>query len=66
MVILKRRSGTSGLDNIIAALEHNDRVCQIDLQYPYKFTTKMCHGFGSNAKAFPGADRSAAQHRFIR
>jgi hypothetical protein len=25
--------GPSGLDNIITALEHNDRVCQIDLAY---------------------------------
>jgi hypothetical protein len=34
IVTLNRRNGKSGLDNIIAALEHNDRVCQIDLQYP--------------------------------
>jgi F-box-like len=31
--ILNHQNGTSGVDNIIAALEHNDRVFQIDLRY---------------------------------
>src|ERR1700679_2915681 len=31
--IPKHRNGTSGVDNIIAALEHNDRVCQIQLRH---------------------------------
>ena len=38
--------------NNIAALGHNDRVCQI----------RLCQGFGSNAQAIPRADRSAAPH----
>ena len=31
--VLNYWNDTSGLDNIIAALEHNDRVCQIKLKY---------------------------------
>ena len=31
--ILNRRNGTSGVDDITAALEHNGRVCQIKLRY---------------------------------
>jgi hypothetical protein len=31
--IPKHRNGTSGVDNIVGALEHNDRVCQIQLKH---------------------------------
>jgi hypothetical protein len=31
--VLNRWNGTSGVDNIIAALEHNDRVCEIRLRH---------------------------------
>jgi len=31
--VINRRNGASGVDNIIAALEHKDRVCQIQLSY---------------------------------
>jgi F-box-like len=47
-----------GADNMIAALGHNDRVCQIQLDCLPR-SQMGCHGFGSNAKAFPRADRSA-------
>src|SRR6266852_4412391 len=38
------QNGTSGVDNIIAVLEHNDRVCQIQVRYSLQldyFTNSM-------------------------
>ena len=45
-------------DNIIAALEHNDRICELDLFEISKFA--IGKSLASNAAAIPGTDTSAS------
>ena len=47
---------TGSVDNIVAALERTDRVCQIHLEY--FLNSDVENDFGSNATAIPRADES--------
>jgi hypothetical protein len=51
--ILNRRNGTSGVDDITAALEHNDRVCQIKLRYLTSLQLEHLIDSAAMQKPFP-------------
>ncbi|KAF8494670.1 hypothetical protein F5888DRAFT_639386 [Russula emetica] len=51
--ILNRRNGTSGLYDIIAALKHSDRVCQIKLRYFTSLQLKYVTDLVETRKPFP-------------
>jgi hypothetical protein len=65
--VLNRWNGTSGVDNIIAALEHNDRVCEIRLRHltttsELKYVTDSAAMF----KPFPELTHLAPARRVCR
>ena len=45
--------GTSGVDNVIAALEHNDRVCEIKLQHLTSSQLEYVTNSAAMQKSFP-------------
>ncbi len=51
--ILNRRNGTSGVDDITAAPEHNDRVCQIKLRYLTSSQLEYVTDSAAMRKPFP-------------
>jgi hypothetical protein len=53
-IVIAQYGQPTRMDNIIVALEHNDRVCQIDLMARYKFA--IGRSLGSDAATIPGAN----------
>ena len=51
---------TIGLDNIMALLEHSDRVCQVSFMRVRPKFAYFRKSFGSDAGAIPGTDRFGA------
>ena len=60
--ILNHRNGTSGVDDITAALEHNDRVCQIKLRYLTSSQLEYLTDSAAMQKPFPELTDLAPPH----
>lgn len=58
-------SSLSRLDSIVAALEHDDRVCRIDLELLSGLQMGYVTHSAAMQKPFPGADRSAARNHDV-